>query len=199
MWKWSKDCQNAFDKVKQMISTDHVLWPYDPLLPLILDCDASSYSLGAVLSHWLPNGTERPVAFASCMMSETEKKYAQIDREALSIIFLITKFHTYLYVRTFTLCTNHKPLIPILGSKKGIPSMAVLWMQQWAMTLRAYSYNIEYRPLGQHCNADVLAISATKHLRLIMQMFYRYSNSNHSQWQLNRWDSKPHKTLYSVE
>ena len=66
-----------------MLLQDKVLVHYDPDLPLVLATDSSSYGLGAVLSHRTPEGEERPVAYASWSLSETEKKYSQIEKEAL--------------------------------------------------------------------------------------------------------------------
>ena len=61
-WKWSKDCQKAFDT---QLATSEVLLQYDPDLTLKLNCDASVYGVGAVLSHVFPNGVETPIAYAS--------------------------------------------------------------------------------------------------------------------------------------
>ena len=76
----------------------------------------------------MPDETERPVAFASRTLSPAECNYAQGEKEALSLIFGIRKFHQYLYGHTFTLVTDHKPLTTILGSKKGIPALSAAWM-----------------------------------------------------------------------
>ena len=63
-----------------MITSEQVLTHYDPNLPLRLACDASPVGIGAVLSHVMSDGTERPIAFASRTLKKTEQKYAQIGK-----------------------------------------------------------------------------------------------------------------------
>ena len=77
----------------------------------------------------LLDGNERPMAYASRMFSPTECKYAQLEKEAASLIFDIYKFHKYLYAKKFSLITDIKPLMAILGPKKGIPTLAAALLQ----------------------------------------------------------------------
>ena len=141
-WKWDKECQHAFVQIKKMLSSTQVLIPYDPKLPLRLAADTSAYGLGAVLSHGWPDGSERPIALASCTSASEERHYAQLDKEALALIFGIKKFHQYVYGRKFTLVTDHKRLTTILGPKKGIPMLAASRLQRWAMLLAAYTVSV---------------------------------------------------------
>ena len=156
-WNWTKECQNAFETCKQLISEDSCLVPYNPKRPIKLDCDASSTGVGAVLSHIMEDGQERPIAFASRTLTKTERGYAQLHKEALSLIFGVKKFHMYLYGNHFTLVTDHKPLLSILGPKIGIPTLAAARLQRWSLILSAYSYKIEYRKSQEHANADALS------------------------------------------
>ena len=93
---------------------------YDPKLEIIVASDAISYGVGSCILHKMPDGTKKPTAHASRTLLPVEKHYSQIEKEALGIIFVVTKFHRYLYGRIFTLHTDHKPLINIFGSKKGL-------------------------------------------------------------------------------
>lgn len=156
-WKWGKSEKSAWDKLKQLLVSHKVLTHYSLNLPVRLACDASSYGLGAVLSHVLPDGSERPVAFASRSLSPSEKNYSQLDKEALSIIFGVVRFHQFIYGRKFTLITDHKPLLAILGPNSGIPTLAAARMQRWALVLSAYTYELEFRPTNEHSNADALS------------------------------------------
>ena len=156
-WKWTSDCSHAFQLAKDMLTTSKVLVHYDPSLPMKMAADASAYGVGAVISHVLPDGTERPIAFASRTLTSSERNYAQLEKEALALIFGVKRFHKYLYGRRFTMVTDHKPLTAILGPKKGIPSLAAARLQRWAILLTGYSYEVEFKPTQNHCNADGLS------------------------------------------
>ena len=121
-----------------------------------LDTDASSVGLGAVLSHIMPNGEERPIEFISRTLSAAERNYAQIDREALGIVWGVKRFHLYLYGRKFLLRTDHKPLVHIIGAKK-MPDMGTSRIIRWALFLMEYDYEIIYRKTSEHSNCDMLS------------------------------------------
>ena len=140
-----------------MLRSSRVLVHYDPQLPIVLACDASSYGLGAVLSHQLPTGEEKPVAFASRTLTPTEQKYSHLDKEALAIVFGVKKFHSYIYGRHFVLKTDHQPLTHIFKENRAVPTMASGRVQRWALTLGAYSYSIQYKPGKANSNADGLS------------------------------------------
>lgn len=156
-WEWTSACDAAFQQGKERLLGSTALEHYDTRKKVRLACDASPYGVGAVISHVLENGEEKPIAFASRTLTEAEKKYAQIEKEALAIIFGVRKFHKYLYGRKFILTTDHKPLLAILGPKSAIPTLAALRMQRWALILMAYTYDIEYRRSEDHGNADALS------------------------------------------
>ncbi|CAG2201443.1 unnamed protein product [Mytilus edulis] len=88
-----------------------VLVHFDPKKKLILACDASPYGLGAVLSHKMDDGSDKPIAYTSRTLTSAEKNYSVLEKESLAIIFGIKKFHQYLYGHPVTIITDHKPLI----------------------------------------------------------------------------------------
>ena len=102
----------------------------------------------------MPDESEKPIAFASPTLTKAECNYSQLEKEALSIIFGVQKFHQYLYGRKFTLVTEHKSLITILNPRKGIPSLAAARLQRWVLILASYQYKIEFKPTDKHSNAD---------------------------------------------
>ena len=141
---WSSECTQAMETAKQLLTASNLLTHYDAILPLKLAADASQYGLGAVISHVLPDGVERPVAFASRSLLSSERNYSQIDKEALALVYGVKKFQAYLYGRKFTL----------VGPRKGVPTVAAARLQRWSLLLSA---DIEFRPTAAHGNADALS------------------------------------------
>ncbi|XP_038069806.1 uncharacterized protein K02A2.6-like [Patiria miniata] len=119
-WAWSTECETAFEQAKTLITSEEVLTHYDPKLPVKLACDASPYGLGSVMSHVMPDNTERPIAYASRTLSSAERNYSQIDKEALALVWGVKKFNNYLCGRKFTLVTitnrSRQYFIPLRAS-----------------------------------------------------------------------------------
>ncbi|XP_063959313.1 uncharacterized protein K02A2.6-like [Lytechinus pictus] len=135
----------------------NILTHYDPAKPILLQTDASPYGLGAVISHVESDGHEHPIAFASRTLKPSEVNYAQHEKESLSIIFGLKKFHKQLHGRSFTIVTDHKPLMGLFGDHKPASTMASARVARWHMILSAYSYRIVHREGKKHQNADALS------------------------------------------
>ena len=156
-WTWSAEEQAAFQRLKNVLCEDTVLAHYDPNLEIGISCDASNVGIGTVLFHRYPDGSERPIANVSKTLTPTQRRYSQIQKEALAVIFGLKKFHHFLYARHFILVTDHKPLVAMFGPTRGIPAMAANRLARWALTLSQYDYTVEYRATKDHGNADVLS------------------------------------------
>lgn len=123
-WSWTTEHIETVYSVKCLLTSADILSHYDPSVPISLSCDASPVGIGAVIFHTFSNGTEKPIAYASCKLTTAEHKYAQIQKEALGIVFGVQKFCQYLLGCKFQLITDHKPLVTIFYHNKGIPEMA---------------------------------------------------------------------------
>ena len=143
-WEWDKAQQIAFEKAKQLLTSTQVLSHYDPAKPLIMLCDASPYGIAAVLSHRMPNGNDRPIAFASKTLTPAKRNYYHLKKEALAIIFGFKKFHEYCFGRFFTIQMDHKPLLGLIGEKKGIPFNSAACIQRWSLFLSNYQHKLVY-------------------------------------------------------
>lgn len=156
-WNWTERKQEAFVNSKKLLLSAKLLVHFDPNKEVILACDASPYGIGGVISHNDIDGKDKPIAYVSKTLSQAEKGYSQLHREALAIVYSIKHFHQYLYGRKFILKTDCKPLTTIFGSKTGIPQMTANRLQRWAIFLNEYDFKIQYVKSKDNCNADGLS------------------------------------------
>ena len=164
---WLTMHEEAFRGLKQVLQSDLALVHYDPTKKLIVAADASSYGIGAVLLHEIPNGdkkpTLKPIIHAARAFTAAEKNYPQIQREALALTFALQKFHRYVYGRKFELQTDHQPLLAIFGNKKGIPVHTASRLQRYALILLAYDFNIRYVNTKSFAYADFVSRLISDH------------------------------------
>jgi len=111
--KWGDKQQEAFEKTKTLLTSADFLAHFNPILPILLACDASYYGVGAVLAHRMLDGSEWPIAYASKSLSKAERNHSQLEKEGLSCVFGVNKFRSYLLGHHFDLITDHKPLLTI--------------------------------------------------------------------------------------
>ena len=106
---WSPDCDKAFQACKSLLMSNNIWMHFDPGLPIVIYCDASSVGVGSVLCHTVKidvKPVDRPVMFVSSSLTQTQQNYAQIDREGLAIIHAVSRFHKFISGRPFTLVTD---------------------------------------------------------------------------------------------
>ena len=156
-WQWGKAQTNAFEIAKNALQNDTLLVHYDSNRQLVLACDASPYGLGAVLSHIIDDGQERPIAYASRTLTAAEKNYSQLEKEALGVVFAVNKFHNYLYGREFIIESDHRPLSFIFSNTKAISPTASSRIIRWTLTLSAYNFSIRHKAGRDLGNADALS------------------------------------------
>ena len=156
-WNWTSEQETAFQKSKEMLTSEQLLTHYNPQLPLVLACDASAYGVGAVLAHLMPDGTEKPIAYASRTLNAAERNYSQIEKEGLSCVFGVKKFYAYLFGRKFTLITDHRPLLSLLSGQKPTSVQASARIRRWSLALSMFEYNLQFRNTTAHANADALS------------------------------------------
>lgn len=143
-FQWSSTCRQAYELLKKEIASDQVLVHFDPNKPIVLTTDACNTAIAGVLAHRFPDGSVRPIAFVSRALNRAERNYSTIQKEALAIVFSVTKLHQYLLGVKFEVHTDHKPLLSIFGENKGLPLMAAVRIQRWAFILSGFNYTNKY-------------------------------------------------------
>ena len=156
-WKWSVEEEKAFQCSKELLTSSPLLVHFDPTLPVILACDASEVGIGAVLGHRMPDGGERPIGYVSRSLTKAERNYSQLEKEGLSCVFGVKRFHDYLVGHHFLLYTDHKPLLALLNEHRATSPQASARIRRWSLFLSAYEYNLKFRDTLSHSNADALS------------------------------------------
>ena len=108
LFTWESSQQTAFEAIKKEITSAPVLAYFDRSKASTIQSDTFKKGLGAVLIQ-----DDKPVIYASRALTETEQSYSNIERELLSVIFALERFHHYVYGYTAMVQTDHKPLVSV--------------------------------------------------------------------------------------
>ena len=138
-WVWTPKCQQAYEKIKESLTTAPLLKMPDPSQPFEVVADASKTAVGAVL---LQNG--HPICYASRKFIPAELNYSVTDQEALASIHAVKIWRCYLEGTKFTLVTDHCPLTYL----KTQPQLSRR-QARWSEILEQYDYSWEYRPVAK--------------------------------------------------
>ena len=104
-WAWESEQQNAFEAIKQVTELP-VLAYFDKIKKHTIQCNASKKGLGAVLLQ-----ESKPVVYVSRVLTETEQRYSNIERELLAVVFALERLNHYTFGRTITVQSNHQALM----------------------------------------------------------------------------------------
>ena len=153
-WAWGHSQEEAFKGIKRELTQPATLAVYNAKAPTKISADASAFGLGAVL---LQQSTKewKPVAYASRALTDTEKRYSQIEKEALAIVWACERFTGYVLGKQIVLETDHKPLVPLL-SRKDLASLPPRILQ-FRLCLARFQYEIMHVPGKLLYTADALS------------------------------------------
>lgn len=146
---WLDAHEKEFNNLKNLLMSSPVLKFFDNNKPIILSVDSSKDGMGAVL---LQDGA--PVAYASKSLNDTQKQYAQIEKETLAIAFGCQRFHQYVFGKQFTVESDHRPLEIIF--KKPL-DQCPLRIQRLRITLQNYDFIVKFKNGSKLYLADALS------------------------------------------
>ena len=152
LFRWGEEQQKAFDSLKGALCSNSVLKYPDPTQAYRLYTDASAYAAGSILVQLDDQGIERPIHYVSKQLTDTQRRWSAIEREAYAIIYSLTKLRCYLHGADFTIYTDHKPLKSLFFAE--IQNSRV---QRWAMLISEFGCKIEYRQGKHQVRADMLS------------------------------------------
>lgn len=162
-FKWGEEQEKAFVELKKVMGSEIILTHYDPLKKIVVAADASAYGMGGVIMHELTDRSLHPIIYVSKAFNAAQKNYSQIEKETEAIAFTVKRCHKYLFGRKFELHTDHKPLLTIFVSKKGIPVITASRLQRHALTLLAYDFDVRYVDTASFGYADMLSRLISRH------------------------------------
>ena len=148
-WHWEKEQEEAYECLKESIIKAPVLKYYDQSQPITLQVDASQGGLGAVILQ-----NEQPVAYGSRALTNSQRNYAQIEKEALAILYGCTKFHQYVFGKEVLVETDHRPLQSIFAKPL---HQAPPRLQRILLSLQRYDLNVKFKPGKEMYISDCLS------------------------------------------
>lgn len=147
---WLDKHEEAFKRIKELISKETILKYFDPTKSVTIQTDSSSFAIGCTLMQ-----ENQPVGYASKMLSTSQTKYCQLEKEMLAILYACRKFDQYICGKNDVLIqTDHKPIIdifkkPLIDAPKRLQSMI--------LQLHRYNLKITYIKGSEMYIADVLS------------------------------------------
>ena len=150
-FKWTSQCQNAFDELKHKLTNPPILAYPDYNKPYVLQTDASQEALGLVLSQ-VQGGVERVIAYGGKKLNPAEKNYSITELEALGVITGLKHFDPYLRGNKVKIVTDHSALKWLLTQKQPKGRIA-----RWVCYLQSFNFQIVHRPGKALGNADSLS------------------------------------------
>jgi hypothetical protein len=150
-WDWGPAQREAFQTLREQLTSPPVLRTADPTQPFILRTGSSVYAFGAALLQG-DGPEERPIEYASRLLNATERNYSATERGALAIVWAINKFRGYVRDASVVVITDHQPLRWLMDLKSPMGRLT-----RWALQLQPYNISIEYTPGPANALVDMLS------------------------------------------
>ena len=149
---WTKECQEAFQKLKDILCSAPVLKSPDFDRQFTIQTDASNWGVAAVLSQYDDSGDDHPVAYFSRKLQPREESYTTVEKECLAIKLGVQAFRVYVLGRQFTIEMDHRLLEWLDRLKENNARLT-----RWSLSLQPYQFEVKYRSGKKNSNADALS------------------------------------------
>jgi hypothetical protein len=149
---WTEEEEKAFPALKLLLTRAPVVQPPDWNREFHVFVDASNIAIGSVLMQKYEKNWFRPVYYGSRQLSKVERNYSTTEREALGMIYSVTKFRHYLLGKRFTFHVDYSALVYLVSKASLVGKLA-----RWTLLLQEYEFDIVHRPGAQHAVADYLS------------------------------------------
>ena len=151
-FKWTDECQQAFEKLREAMYTTPILAYADMNKPFILSCDASTTGIGFVLSQMDEQHGERPIACGGRALRGSEKQWSTTELEGLALVEAVHEYHYFLANQKFVVYSDHISLswLKEIKHKNGR-------LFRWSLLLQNYDMDIKYKSGKSNANADMLS------------------------------------------
>lgn len=151
--KWGEEQEQAFEQIKKILTSDPVLKLYDISKEHVLQTDASETAVAGTLLQREADGTLHPAFYVSKKLLPREIRYTVTEREALAVVWSLTKLYRYLYGRHFEILSDHEALV-LLNSPKLSSSPRVA---RWQLFLQSFDFTLRFVEGTQNGLADYLS------------------------------------------
>ena len=137
IFEWTENCENAFVKLKSMLTSAPIMQPPDWTLPFEIMCDASDYAIGAVLGQ-RKDKKSYVIYYASKTLNGAQLNYTTTEKELLAVVFALDKFRSYLVGSPIVVFSDHAALKYLLSKKDAKPRLIrwILLLQEFNVTIR---------------------------------------------------------------
>lgn len=153
-FKWSPECQHAFQSAKALLTSAPVLAAPDFSLPFKLEVDASAMGAGAVLLQESSRGFDHPVCFFSKKFNKAQLNYSTIEKEALALLLALQHFEVYVGSSSVPVLvyTDHNPLVFLQRMYNQNQRL-----MRWALIIQNYNLDIKHKKGVDNVMADALS------------------------------------------
>lgn len=153
-FRWSKDCNSAFESAKMLLCNAPVLAAPDFDKPFKLEIDASTVGAGGVLLQEDGDGVDRPVSFFSRKFSECQSRYSTIEQETLALLLALQFFEVYVGSSALPVVvfTDHNPLVFLKQMYNQNRRL-----MRWALIVQGYNLQVCYVKGTNNVVADALS------------------------------------------